>query len=90
MKKNLDKFFEVIGTVAGFSLCLGIALQLEKVISTKSAKDLSLSYLILSLTVGVFWMAYGFYYKRFAIWFTDIILIIIQGALIIFALKFSQ
>jgi len=90
MKKKLDKFFEALGTVAGLSLCLGIALQLGKVLSTKSANDLSLSYLVLSLTVGVFWMAYGFYYKRFAIWFTDIILIIIQGALIIFTLKFSH
>ena len=83
------EFTEILGLTAGTITSITFLPQVIQVYKTKSAKDISLS-MVLLLTVGVaMWLAYGILILNAAIIYTNSIVLAMAIILLYFKWKFD-
>ncbi len=81
-----EKVFEVAGVVIGFIGPILIALQIRVEWLSQTPSSLSPAYLGGFLLVYFFWFLYGVRFNRFAVWFGNLMGIILQTILLILVL----
>ena len=83
------EFTEILGLTAGTITSITFLPQVIQVYKTKSAKDISLS-MVLLLTVGVaMWLAYGILILNAAIIYTNSMVLVMAIILLYFKWKFD-
>ena len=74
--------FEILGTVAGGTGCVVIAIQLAKEYKDKEKSSLSMIYVLGMLSIAIFWALYGIRFRSFAIGVTNSISAVLLAALL--------
>ena len=74
--------WEILGTCAGLGTCVGLAVQAAKA-WLGPPPDLSAFFLLILLLVFAFWTAYGWRFRRPALWLTNGLAVLCQLALIV-------
>lgn len=81
-----ERFFEATGMLVGFVGPVLIALQIRAEWRSAAPSTLSPVYLAGFLAVYFFWFLYGLRFGRFAVWFGNLIGVVLQAALLALAL----
>lgn len=78
-----DRLWETGGIAFGMLGCAAIAIQIIHLVQTKTS--ISLSYLNIAMWMlnYAFWCAYGFRFKRIAVWCTNLIATVLQFGLLV-------
>jgi len=87
MDKKL--IIDVIGYVAGFFTTICLIPQLFKIITTKSANDISISSFIVLILGQLLWVIYGILILDLRILIANIISVILGSLIIIFTLIYK-
>ncbi len=77
-----EKLWEIGGTIIGISTSIAILFQIFRVFQVGSSSSLSLAYLSIFIIIYGFWTAYGFRFRRIAVWITNIIALCLQVVLL--------
>ena len=77
------KLVDIIGFLATFTSCISLLPQTIKSFREKSTKDLSLMTLVILLLTSSLWMAYGFMTAAWAVWTTNIVMVIFSVIMLI-------
>jgi MtN3 and saliva related transmembrane protein len=80
---------QILGLAAGTITSVTFLPQVMHVWKTKSAKDLSLTMLLLLMLGVIMWLTYGILAKDTAIIYTNSMVLIMSIVLLIFKLKFK-
>jgi MtN3 and saliva related transmembrane protein len=80
---------QILGLAAGTITSVTFLPQVIHVWKTKSAKDLSLTMLLLLMLGVIMWLTYGILAKDTAIIYTNSMVLIMSIVLLIFKLKFK-
>jgi uncharacterized protein with PQ loop repeat len=78
-----EKLWEIGGTLVGISTSIAILLQIIYLFHTRDSSSFSLAYLSIFILIFGFWTAYGFRFKRIAVWLTNVIALCLQAVLLI-------
>lgn len=81
---------QLLGLGAGTITSITFLPQVIKIWQTKSAKDLSLSMLLLLITGVMGWLVYGFLVKDIAIIYTNSMVFIMGMLMLYFKWKFNK
>ena len=73
-----DKYFEGAGVCIGFVGPVLIALQIKAEWTRTTPSTLSLGYLVGFLVIFLFWFLYGLRFRRIALWFGNVLGVILQ------------
>jgi uncharacterized protein with PQ loop repeat len=77
-----EKVFESVGVVIGFIGPVLISLQIRAEWLSQTASSLSPAYLAGFLLVYFFWFLYGLRFNRFAVWFGNLLGVVLQIVLL--------
>jgi MtN3 and saliva related transmembrane protein len=80
---------QILGLAAGTITSVTFLPQVMHVWKTKSAKDLSLTMLLLLMLGVIMWLTYGILAKDTAIIYTNSMVLIMSIVLLVFKLKFK-
>lgn len=80
---------QILGLVAGTITSITFLPQVIQIWKTKSAKDLSLSMLLLLMFGVSLWLAYGIFLKDAAIIYTNSMVLAMSMIMLYFKLRFS-
>lgn len=78
-----EKFFEVAGTLVGFSASGFIGLQIYAELSTTNSSTLSPLFVMGFMLNYAFWILYGLRFGRVAVWLVNVAAVILQTSLLI-------
>jgi hypothetical protein len=81
--RKMENYWEAGGISFGLLGCAAIAIQIVHLYQTKTS--ISLSYLNIALWMMnyAFWCAYGFRFKRIAVWCTNLVATALQVVLLV-------
>ena len=77
-----EKVFETVGVVVGFIGPIFILLQIRAEWLRQMSSSLSPAYLAGFLVVYFFWFLYGVRFSRFAVWFGNLLGVVLQTILL--------
>ena len=79
---------EILGLVAGTITSITFVPQVIKIWKTKSAKDLSMTMLLLLMLGVILWLAYGLLVMDAAIIYTNSMVLVMSFILLFFKLRY--
>jgi MtN3 and saliva related transmembrane protein len=79
----------MLGYIAGFLTTFSLLPQIFKVARTKSAKDLSVSWILMATAGYVLWITYGVGLESYPLIIYNAISILLALALLIFKIKYK-
>lgn len=81
--KDKTNRWEIFGMVVGFSMSGLILIQIISDITNSAPSTMAYEYLVGYTLVTAYWTAYGFKFKRKAIWTTNLMACLFQMILLI-------
>ncbi len=82
LAKIPEKTFETVGVCFGLFGSVLIAIQIRAEWVNPSPSSLSLVFLVGFLANYAFWLLYGIRFGRFAVWFVNVVAVLLQSGLI--------
>lgn len=80
--RRLDAYWEAGGIAFGMLGCVAIAIQIIHLMQMKTSISLSCLNIALWMLYYAFWCAYGFRFKRIAVWCTNLVATMLQCGLL--------
>ncbi|MDG6985659.1 MAG: hypothetical protein JRM73_02820 [Nitrososphaerota archaeon] len=81
---------EVFGLAGGFFVALGMVPQVVRVWRMKDAREISLAFILLTITGTLLWLAYGFFLDLFSVMLWNSINFCLQAALLAVKLRYGM
>ena len=81
-----DRWFEISGICVGFIGWASIASQIVKELNTPGPSSLAVLNIVGFLIIFSFWLVYGLRFRRFAVWFPNVVAILLQATLLVILL----
>jgi hypothetical protein len=77
-----ERWFETAGTVIGCTAWVFIIMQIAEEWAVKQASTLSIPYICGFGFLFLFWTLYGIRFRRIALWFGNLIALLLQAVLL--------